>query len=223
MGNVQALKQEALGGIPNPCPRPGFILILQPQTPAHVSGSCRIVIPQPSSPQAPSSWGIERWGDSENSGRIKRTSFKRQTRIHRMAHLKKFNRIPMSKSMRELCKEEDYEFLGKKEIKQDETKEEPTVLEEDWKDKKADRIRRRQERDHQELLRLKEIEESKKEKEQQWKSHIAELVSTQEQALRERLARLRRFREFQKRVLVEELGLEPKAPCPSVDQLLTRM
>ncbi|KAK7913582.1 hypothetical protein WMY93_013793 [Mugilogobius chulae] len=30
-----------------------------------------------------------------------------------MAHVYRFYEIPMSKSMRGLCKEEDYEFLGK--------------------------------------------------------------------------------------------------------------
>ncbi|XP_047431569.1 U2 small nuclear ribonucleoprotein auxiliary factor 35 kDa subunit-related protein 1-like [Mugil cephalus] len=139
-----------------------------------------------------------------------------------MTHVKRFQGIPMSKSMRGLCKEEDYAFLAESEGTAEETAG-AVALEDDWRDGKEERVRRRLDRERQEKEKLREIEESKKEKEQQWRSHVAELTSTQEKALQDRLRRLRRFREFQKKVLVEESGMEGLAAGLTVDQLLTRM
>ncbi|XP_071358616.1 scaffold attachment factor B2 [Trachinotus anak] len=140
-----------------------------------------------------------------------------------MTHVKRFQRIPMSKSMRGLCKEEDYSFLGVSEKTTKETAEGGGELEDDWRDTKEERVRRRLEREQQEKERLRQIEESKKEREQQWRTHVAELTSIQEKTLPDRLARLRRFREFQRKVLVEESGMEGGAADPTVNQLLTRM
>uniref|UniRef100_UPI003AB0F101 uncharacterized protein n=1 Tax=Centroberyx gerrardi TaxID=166262 RepID=UPI003AB0F101 len=127
------------------------------------------------------------------------------------------------KSMRGICKEEDYSFLGISEQTTRGTTEGGGALEDDWRDRREERVRRRLEREQQERERLQEIEESKKEKQQQWESHVAELTSSQEKTLRDRLARLRRFRDFQRKVLVEESGMEGEAACLTVDQLLTRM
>ncbi|XP_072233950.1 uncharacterized protein [Leuresthes tenuis] len=136
-----------------------------------------------------------------------------------MAHVKRFQNIPMSKSMRGLCKEEDYAFLGMSKKTAEDATEGCSALEDDLPDKKEERIRRRLDWEKQEKDRLRAIEESKKEKEQQWRTHIAELTSNQEKALQDRLARLQRFREFQRKVLGEEEGMEGEA----ADQLLTRM
>ncbi|XP_037837021.1 U2 small nuclear ribonucleoprotein auxiliary factor 35 kDa subunit-related protein 1-like [Kryptolebias marmoratus] len=134
-----------------------------------------------------------------------------------MAHVTQFQSIPMSKSMRGLCKEEDYAFLG---MPMSPTKEEGhAALQDNWRDKKEDRVRRRVEREKREQERLNAIEESKKEKERQWKVHIADLTSRQEKNLQDRLMRLRQFREFQRKVLEEEEGMEGEA----ASQLLTRM
>ncbi|XP_028276477.1 matrix metalloproteinase-2 [Parambassis ranga] len=135
-----------------------------------------------------------------------------------MIHVKRFQGIPMSKSMRSLCKEEDYAFLGMSESKR-EGPEATASLEDDWRHKKEERVRWQLEREQQEKDRQRELEERKKEKEEQWRAHVAELTSTQEKTLQDRLTRLRRFREFQRKVLEEEgmiAGL-------TVDQLLTRM
>ncbi|XP_035811520.2 U2 small nuclear ribonucleoprotein auxiliary factor 35 kDa subunit-related protein 1-like [Amphiprion ocellaris] len=140
-----------------------------------------------------------------------------------MTHLKRFQGIPMSKSMRSLCKEEDYAFLGKSESTTKETTEGAAALEDDWRDRKEERVRRRLEREQQEKDRLREIEERKKEKEQQWRTHVAEVSSSQEKTLQDRLARLRRFREFQKKVLGEDSGMEGEAAGLTVNKLLTRM
>ncbi|KAM6896279.1 uncharacterized protein PEZ65_021394 isoform 1-T2 [Lycodopsis pacificus] len=119
-----------------------------------------------------------------------------------MTHMKRFQGIPMSKSMRGLCKEEDYAFLEMSE------KTTEGALEDDWGDKREDRLRRRLERERLEKERLREIEELKKEKEQQWRTHVEKLTSSQEKTLQDKLARLRRFREFQRKVLLEESGME---------------
>ncbi|XP_051248453.1 U2 small nuclear ribonucleoprotein auxiliary factor 35 kDa subunit-related protein 1-like [Dicentrarchus labrax] len=140
-----------------------------------------------------------------------------------MTHVKRFQGIPMSKSMRGLCKEEDYAFLGMSEKTTKETARVAGALGDDWRDQKEERVRRRLEREQQEKERLQEIEEGKKEKEQQWRTHVAELTSSQEKTLQDRLARLRRFREFQRKVLVEESGMEDRAASITVNQLLTRM
>ncbi|XP_073337207.1 uncharacterized protein [Pagrus major] len=175
-----------------------------------------------------------------------------------MTHVKRFQGIPMSKSMRGLCKEEDYVFLGTSENTTKETAEGAGALEDDWREKKEERVRDeeepkhtiitpqatekthtlclsisvcvcvfqvrwRLEREQQEKERLREIEEGKKEREQQWRTHVAHVASSQEKTLQDRLARLRRFREFQRKVLVEESGMEGGAAGLAVNQLLTRM
>ncbi|XP_035770544.1 U2 small nuclear ribonucleoprotein auxiliary factor 35 kDa subunit-related protein 1-like isoform X2 [Neolamprologus brichardi] len=75
-----------------------------------------------------------------------------------MTHEKRFQGIPMSKSMRGLCKEEDYAFL-----RTSERTEGAAALGNDWRDRKEERVRRRLEQEQQEKKRLREIEESKKE------------------------------------------------------------
>eukprot|EP00064_Thunnus_orientalis_P007708 superscaffoldBa00000872_g7730 len=116
-----------------------------------------------------------------------------------MTHVKRFQGIPMSKSMRGLCKEEDYAFLGTSE----ETTKEGTEGAEALEDNSGDK-------------------EEEREKERQWRTHVAELTSSQK-TLQDRLERLRKFREFQKKVLEEESGLEGEAGSLTVNQLLTRM
>ncbi|XP_013856301.1 eukaryotic translation initiation factor 3 subunit A [Austrofundulus limnaeus] len=118
--------------------------------------------------------------------------------------------------MRGLCKEEDYAFLG---IPKSLSKEGWAALEEDWQAKKQERVRRRLEREKREQERLKAIEENKQAKECQWRIHIEDLTSRQEKDLQDRLTRLRMFREFQRKVLEEEIGMEGEAAC----QLLARM
>ncbi|KAK2858777.1 hypothetical protein Q5P01_003397 [Channa striata] len=140
-----------------------------------------------------------------------------------MTHVKKFQVIPMSKSMRCLCKEEDYAFLGTTEKTIKEVAEGAGFLEDDWRDKKEERDRRQLEREQQEKNRLREIERCKKEQELQWRTRVAELTSVQEKALQDRLARIRSFREFQRKVLAEEARLESEAASLPPNQLLTRM
>ncbi|XP_040028540.1 uncharacterized protein LOC120816923 [Gasterosteus aculeatus] len=135
-----------------------------------------------------------------------------------MTHMKKFQDIIMSKSMRGLCKEEDYTFLAMTEKNPEGAVE--GALEKDCRDRKEDRVRRRLEREQLEKERIREIEEIKKEKEQQWRTHVEKLTSNQEKNLQERLTRLRRFREFQRKVLVGESGMEGRL---AVNQLLPRM
>ncbi|CAK6959901.1 U2 small nuclear ribonucleoprotein auxiliary factor 35 kDa subunit-related protein 1-like isoform X2 [Scomber scombrus] len=140
----------------------------------------------------------------------------------KMAHVKQFQRIPMSKSMRGLCKEEDYAFLGTSEKTTREETEGAEALQDEQGDIKEERVHRRLQREQQEKERLRDIEESKREKEQQWRTHVTEVSSSQEKTLQDRLARLRKFREFQRKVLVEESGIEGEA-VSTVNQLLTRM
>ncbi|KAF1372549.1 hypothetical protein PFLUV_G00266650 [Perca fluviatilis] len=140
-----------------------------------------------------------------------------------MSHMKKFQGIPMSKSMRDLCKEEDYAFLGMSEKMTNVAAERAGDSLDDWRDKKEERVRRRLEREQLEKERLQQIEESKKEKEQQWRTRAEKMTSSQEKALQDRLARLRRFREFQRKVLIEESGMEGGGASLAVNQLLTRM
>ncbi|XP_054911551.1 U2 small nuclear ribonucleoprotein auxiliary factor 35 kDa subunit-related protein 1-like [Poeciliopsis prolifica] len=135
-----------------------------------------------------------------------------------MTHVKRFQSIPMSKSMRGLCKEEDYAFLGASGSSSRGSPEDRGALEENWKDTKVARARRRLEWEQQEKERLRAIEDSKKEREQQWRTHIAEVTSSQEKTLQDRRTRLRDFREFQRKVLAEEEGMEGAA----VHQLVTR-
>nr|XP_046235719.1 U2 small nuclear ribonucleoprotein auxiliary factor 35 kDa subunit-related protein 1-like [Scatophagus argus] len=119
----------------------------------------------------------------------------------------------MSKSMRGLCKEEDYAFLGMSEETAKEMETEGAGAleeEEEWRPCICCvfQARWRLEKEQQEKERLRKIEESKKEKEQQWQAHLAKLTSSQEKTLQDRLARLRRFREFERKVLIEDGGME---------------
>ncbi|XP_034169199.1 U2 small nuclear ribonucleoprotein auxiliary factor 35 kDa subunit-related protein 1-like isoform X2 [Pangasianodon hypophthalmus] len=117
-----------------------------------------------------------------------------------MAHMKRFAAIPMSKSMRDMCKEEDYAFLNNQESGElDKTSKESTFQESEWQQKQEER-----------------------EKEEQWKSHVAGLASERE-SLRGRLHRLREFRDFQKRVLMQDLGLEPGTASEKLTHLLMRL
>ncbi|KAL3048354.1 hypothetical protein OYC64_007012 [Pagothenia borchgrevinki] len=138
----------------------------------------------------------------------------------KMTHNKRFQGIPMSKSMRGLCKVEDYEFLGMSEKMR---KDGIGDSENNFRGKQEDRARRKQEREQLEKKRLQEMEESKKVKEEQWKTHVQELTSSQEKILQERLARLKTFREFQRKVMVEESGMEDREAGLTANQLLTRM
>ncbi|PWA14678.1 hypothetical protein CCH79_00014306, partial [Gambusia affinis] len=124
-----------------------------------------------------------------------------------------------STSMRGLCKEEDYAFLGVSGSSTRGSPEDQGALEENWKDTKEARARRRLEGEQQEKERLRAIEDSKKEREQQWRRHIAEVTSSQEKTLQDRRTRLHSFREFQRKVLAEEGGAEGAA----VHLLVTRM
>ncbi|KAM8910765.1 uncharacterized protein AB9W97_006975 isoform 1-T2 [Spinachia spinachia] len=135
-----------------------------------------------------------------------------------MTHMEKFQDISMSKSMRGLCKEEDYTFLAMTEKSTEVTVE--RALEEDYRERTEDRVRRLLERERLEEERLREIEEMKKEKEQQWRTHVEKLTSSQKKNLQDRLTRLRRFREFQRKVLGEESGTEGRL---TLNKLLTRM
>ncbi|XP_073694259.1 uncharacterized protein [Garra rufa] len=138
-----------------------------------------------------------------------------------MAHAKKFSQIPMSKCMRDLCKEEDYTFLNSVE-KQDVSPEESTCVESECQEKQEERIHRRQEREQLEQEKQREIEEQQKEKDKQWKSHVAELA-VQRKAIRAKLDRLREFRDFQKKVVLQDLGLDPGSANESVKHLLMRL
>lgn len=138
-----------------------------------------------------------------------------------MTHLQRFHGIPMSKSMRGLCKEEDYAFLGKSEnICKDQAS---GSKEDEWSARREARVHRQMEREKREEERLRQLEESRKEKEQQWRRHVAELTSSQEKTLQERLARLKKFREFQKKVLMDEAAMEDDSGHTPVDRLLTRV
>ncbi|XP_050964304.1 LOW QUALITY PROTEIN: U2 small nuclear ribonucleoprotein auxiliary factor 35 kDa subunit-related protein 1-like [Labeo rohita] len=138
-----------------------------------------------------------------------------------MAHAKKFSQIPMSKCMRDLCKEEDYTFLNSLE-KPDESPEESTCVESECQEKQEERIRRQQEREQLDREKQREIEEQQKEKDKQWKSHVAELA-VQRKAIRAKLDRLREFRDFQKKVVLQDLGLDPGSANESVKHLLMRL
>ncbi|XP_030625300.1 trihelix transcription factor GT-3b [Chanos chanos] len=138
-----------------------------------------------------------------------------------MAHVRKFAGIPMSKSMRGICKEEDYVFLGTLDEKES-SQEETTFLESEWKAKREERHLRRLEREEQERKRLLELEEQRKEKEQKWRDHVAQLANKR-MGLRERAQRLQEFRDFQRKVLAEDLGLDPSSASEKITQLLQRL
>ncbi|KAM3587319.1 uncharacterized protein V6R79_001939 [Siganus canaliculatus] len=143
-----------------------------------------------------------------------------------MAHVKRFQGIPMSKTMRSLCKEEDYAFLGASEqttVAMGGEGAGASTADDHGGDQKEERVKWRREREQQEKEKLREIEESKKEKEQQWRTHVAEVASSQEKVLQDRLARLKNFREFQRKVLAEESGTEAEENNTAVNQLLTRI
>nr|XP_055047106.1 U2 small nuclear ribonucleoprotein auxiliary factor 35 kDa subunit-related protein 1-like isoform X1 [Misgurnus anguillicaudatus] len=139
-----------------------------------------------------------------------------------MAH-KRFAQIPMSKRMRELCKEEDFAFL-KSQPDQDQSSEE-SKLQESQTQKKLERDHRQEERQLKEQERQREIEEQKKvqchtEKEEKWKSHVAELAVKRE-AIHAKLHRLREFRDFQKKVLLQDL--DPGSTNETINHLLMRL
>ncbi|XP_016390811.1 intersectin-1-like [Sinocyclocheilus rhinocerous] len=106
--------------------------------------------------------------------------------------------------------------------KQDESLEESTCLESECQEKQEERIRHRQEREQLEREKQHEIEEQQKEKDKQWKSHVAELA-VQRKAIHAKLDRLREFRDFQKKVVLHDLGLDPGSENESVKQLLMRL
>ncbi|XP_017349420.1 U2 small nuclear ribonucleoprotein auxiliary factor 35 kDa subunit-related protein 1-like isoform X1 [Ictalurus punctatus] len=140
-----------------------------------------------------------------------------------MNHMKSFAAIPMSKCMRDMCKEEDYAFLNNQKSREiDKTPKESTFREREWQQKQEERLRRRLDREQQEQEKQCELEKQRREKEEQWKSHVAGLASERE-SLRGRLHRLREFRDFQKRVLMQDLGLEPGTASENLTQLLMRL
>ncbi|KAF7694004.1 U2 small nuclear ribonucleoprotein auxiliary factor 35 kDa subunit-related protein 1-like [Silurus meridionalis] len=140
-----------------------------------------------------------------------------------MAHSKRFAAIPMSKCMRDICKEEDYAFLKNQESRElKKTPKENTFCESDRPQKQEERLRRKLAREQQEQERQCELEKQRREKEEQWKSHVASLSSERE-SLRGRLHRLREFRYFQKRVLMQDLDLEPDTASEKVTHLLRRL
>ncbi|KAL4625013.1 vicilin-like seed storage protein At2g18540 [Arapaima gigas] len=139
-----------------------------------------------------------------------------------MAHIKRFGEIPMSKAMRGICKEEDYAFLsntdhGGKQLK------DSKCGEDEWRQRQEERVRRRQEWEKKEQDRLRELHEIRKEKEQQWKEHVAKLAAEREATMKDRAVRLRDFRNFQRKVLEEEMGGDPRMGCGKIDELLLRM
>ncbi|XP_058273501.1 U2 small nuclear ribonucleoprotein auxiliary factor 35 kDa subunit-related protein 1-like isoform X2 [Hemibagrus wyckioides] len=103
--------------------------------------------------------------------------------------------------MRDMCKEEDYAFLNKQELDKnpEKTSNESMFHESEWQQNQEER-----------------------EKEEQWKSHVAGLASERE-SLQGRLHRLREFRDFQKRVLMQDLGLEPGTASDKLTHLLRRL
>ncbi|XP_051544318.1 U2 small nuclear ribonucleoprotein auxiliary factor 35 kDa subunit-related protein 1-like [Myxocyprinus asiaticus] len=138
-----------------------------------------------------------------------------------MAHGKRFAQIPMSKCMRDICKEEDYAFLNSL-GKQDKSPEDNTFQESEWQDKKEERVHRCQEREQLERERQLEIDEQRKEKQEKWKSHVAELA-VQREAIHAKLHRLREFRDFQKKVLLQDLGQDPGSTNETINHLLMRL
>ncbi|XP_036374369.1 U2 small nuclear ribonucleoprotein auxiliary factor 35 kDa subunit-related protein 1-like [Megalops cyprinoides] len=111
-----------------------------------------------------------------------------------MAHLRRFEGIPMSKTMRGICKEEDYAFLCNLEDAQPQAEEDARPMDEEKRERHEERIRRMQERAQREEERKRELEEKRKQKEEEWKKHVAELAAEREAAMQERALRLRDFR-----------------------------
>ncbi|XP_066523785.1 U2 small nuclear ribonucleoprotein auxiliary factor 35 kDa subunit-related protein 1-like [Hoplias malabaricus] len=138
-----------------------------------------------------------------------------------MAHVKIFAEIPMSKCMREMCKEEDYIFLNSQR-KKNKKPGDITLQDSQWQQRLEERHRRRLEREQQEKEKQREVEEAQRKKEDEWKRHVAKLASDRE-SLQEKLIRLREFREFQKRVLEQDLGLDPDTSNERLTQLLMRL
>ncbi|KAI4803099.1 hypothetical protein KUCAC02_006656 [Chaenocephalus aceratus] len=158
-----------------------------------------------------------------------------------MTHNKRFQGIPMSKSMRGLCKVEDYEFLG---LSEKMRKDGIGGSENNFRGKQEERARRKQEREQLDKKRLQEIEDSKKlvcsckiesvalffvnMEHDIGETGAVEDSCTgadlqQEKILQERLARLKTFREFQRKMLVEESGMEDREAGLTANQPLTRM
>ncbi|XP_064199365.1 U2 small nuclear ribonucleoprotein auxiliary factor 35 kDa subunit-related protein 1-like [Anguilla rostrata] len=134
-----------------------------------------------------------------------------------MTHAKRFAGIPMSKTMREICKEEDYAFLEKVEDSRDKGAEQDKLEEEKMREHHEERIRRSQERKQKEEERQRELEEMRKQKEQEWKNHVAELAAEREGALKERALRLREFRSFQRKVHEKEMDLGQGNGCEKIE------
>ncbi|XP_057180815.1 U2 small nuclear ribonucleoprotein auxiliary factor 35 kDa subunit-related protein 1-like [Triplophysa rosa] len=137
-----------------------------------------------------------------------------------MAHEKRFSKIPMSKRMRDLCKEEDYAFLNSQRDP-DQSPEESNFPESQSQKTLEERDRRQHERELQRQEKQRVIEEQQKEKEEKWKSHVAELAVKQE-AIHARLHRLREFRDFQKKVLLQDLGPDAGSADKTINHLLMR-
>ncbi|XP_040928079.1 U2 small nuclear ribonucleoprotein auxiliary factor 35 kDa subunit-related protein 1-like [Betta splendens] len=125
-----------------------------------------------------------------------------------MTHVKRFREIPMSKSMRGLCKEEDYAFLGMSGETTKEAAEGAGASEGERRDKRDGRVHGQQEWERQQREKLRGKEEREEEKDLQRRTRVPEPASVQEKTLQDRLARLRKFREFQRKVLVEESGTD---------------
>ncbi|XP_056605078.1 U2 small nuclear ribonucleoprotein auxiliary factor 35 kDa subunit-related protein 1-like [Triplophysa dalaica] len=136
-----------------------------------------------------------------------------------MTHEKRFSKIPMSKRMRDLCKEEDYAFLNSQRDP-DQSSEERHFSESQKTVEERDR--RQQERELQRQEKQCEIEEQQKEKEEKWKSHVAEIAVKQE-AIHARRHRLREFRDFQKKVLLQDLGPDAGSVDKTINHLLMRL
>ncbi|GAA6105854.1 U2 small nuclear ribonucleoprotein auxiliary factor 35 kDa subunit-related protein 1-like [Tachysurus ichikawai] len=141
-----------------------------------------------------------------------------------MAHMKRFAAIPMSKCMRDMCREEDYAFLNNQELDNtpDKTPKESMFCESEKQQKQEEMISQRLDREQKEQERKHELEKQRREKEEQWKSHVAGLASERE-SLQGRLHRLREFRDFQKKVLMQELGLEPGTASEKLTHILMRL
>ncbi|XP_076860611.1 uncharacterized protein LOC143513762 [Brachyhypopomus gauderio] len=141
-----------------------------------------------------------------------------------MAHMTRFAAIPMSKCMREMCKEEDYAFLN---AKGDTTRTPETSVPEgdegpERQDSRGERVWRRLEMERREQEKQREVEEQRRKKEELWKRHVAELASERE-SLRDRSHRLREFRNFQRKVLTQDLGLDPSSDNEKLSELLMKL
>ncbi|XP_056311112.1 U2 small nuclear ribonucleoprotein auxiliary factor 35 kDa subunit-related protein 1-like isoform X2 [Danio aesculapii] len=124
--------------------------------------------------------------------------------------------------MRDLCKEEDYSFLTGPEKQDQSLEEESTQQDSERLEKLEERVRRRQKREQEHQEKQQELEQQQKEKDEQWRSHVAELA-VQRKAIHAKLDRLREFRDFQKKVVLQDLGLDPDSANETVKHLLMRL